>query len=150
MTQPMSPWRLFNYYSAPSIGEHQIDHKRRPGGGLSRCDKLGQSPPRKEILHSPMMRIAAMFLFASTVSALCTDLIGQASVIDGDTLEIHATRIRLWASPALPWRGQLAISVRAKAANELAAGPITSSALAEHSLFGQPRFPKTLNHQVRV
>jgi endonuclease YncB( thermonuclease family) len=28
--------------------------------------------------------------------ALAGELIGQASVIDGDTLEIHGTRIRLW------------------------------------------------------
>jgi endonuclease YncB( thermonuclease family) len=40
-----------------------------------------------------------------TVLALCSpasasDLIGQASVIDGDTLEIHGTRIRLWGIDA--------------------------------------------------
>jgi endonuclease YncB( thermonuclease family) len=27
-------------------------------------------------------------------------MIGQASVIDGDTLEIHSTRIRLWGVDA--------------------------------------------------
>jgi endonuclease YncB( thermonuclease family) len=32
--------------------------------------------------------------------ALSDDLIGQASVIDGDTLEIHGTRIRLWGIDA--------------------------------------------------
>ena len=28
--------------------------------------------------------------------AMADDLTGQASIIDGDTLEIHGTRIRLW------------------------------------------------------
>ena len=32
--------------------------------------------------------------------AFADDLIGQASVIDGDTLEIHGTRIRLWGIDA--------------------------------------------------
>ena len=32
--------------------------------------------------------------------ALADDLIGQASVVDGDTLEIHGTRIRLWGIDA--------------------------------------------------
>jgi len=36
-----------------------------------------------------MMRSATLFLLASTIAALSADLIGQASVIDGDTLEIH-------------------------------------------------------------
>src|SRR5712675_2322987 len=39
-------------------------------------------------------------LFTSTVAALPDDLAGQASVIDGDTLEIHGTRIRLWGIDA--------------------------------------------------
>jgi endonuclease YncB( thermonuclease family) len=32
--------------------------------------------------------------------ALAGDLIGQASIVDGDTLEIHGTRIRLWGIDA--------------------------------------------------
>ena len=32
--------------------------------------------------------------------AVADDLIGQASIIDGDTLEIHGTRIRLWGIDA--------------------------------------------------
>jgi endonuclease YncB( thermonuclease family) len=31
---------------------------------------------------------------------LADDMIGQASVIDGDTLEVHSTRIRLWGIDA--------------------------------------------------
>jgi endonuclease YncB( thermonuclease family) len=34
------------------------------------------------------------------------DLVGQASIIDGDTLEMHGTRIRLWGIDA-PESGQL-------------------------------------------
>ena len=37
--------------------------------------------------------------FTATV-ALADDLIGQASVVDGDTLEIHGNRIRLWGVDA--------------------------------------------------
>jgi endonuclease YncB( thermonuclease family) len=33
--------------------------------------------------------------------ALADDLAGKASIIDGDTLEIHGTRIRLWGIDAL-------------------------------------------------
>jgi endonuclease YncB( thermonuclease family) len=57
---------------------------------------------------------------------VCTEnLKGQASVIDGDTLEIHGTHIRLWGVDA-PESGQLcrggdSLQYRcgAKAANEL-------------------------------
>lgn len=46
-------------------------------------------------------RTAAFLTLLSLLSpALATDLIGQASVIDGDTLEIHGTRIRLWGIDA--------------------------------------------------
>src|SRR5947207_15869514 len=39
-------------------------------------------------------------LAASCGAALADDLIGQASVIDGDTIEIHGNRIRLWGIDA--------------------------------------------------
>jgi endonuclease YncB( thermonuclease family) len=39
-------------------------------------------------------------ILIATVPALADDLAGQASVIDGDTLEIHGTRIRLWGIDA--------------------------------------------------
>jgi len=74
-----------------------------------------------------MMRIATLLLLASTVAALSADLIGQASIIDGDTLEIHGTRIRLWGIDAPEssqfCRGQDSLQYRcgAKAANDLAA-----------------------------
>jgi endonuclease YncB( thermonuclease family) len=47
-------------------------------------------------------RVWAAVLVLSTWSglALADDLIGQASVIDGDTIEIHGTRIRLWGIDA--------------------------------------------------
>ena len=41
----------------------------------------------------------ARLLFAA--ACLCAEnLAGQASVVDGDTLEIHGTRIRLWGIDA--------------------------------------------------
>jgi endonuclease YncB( thermonuclease family) len=44
--------------------------------------------------------IVALLFFVSTGLALAADLTGQASVIDGDTLEIHGARIRLWGIDA--------------------------------------------------
>jgi len=44
--------------------------------------------------------IVAVLLLASTGMALPGDLTGQASIIDGDTLEIHGRRIRLWGIDA--------------------------------------------------
>lgn len=48
-------------------------------------------------------RIFALALAISALPALdarADDLIGQASVIDGDTIEIHGSRIRLWGIDA--------------------------------------------------
>src|SRR3954462_9631319 len=50
-----------------------------------------------------MMRqiaIAALFFLAMIGTAFSADVIGQATVIDGDTLEIHGVRIRLWGIDA--------------------------------------------------
>jgi Staphylococcal nuclease homologue len=69
-------------------------------------------------------------IFAVIALALCgaafgDDLTGQASIIDGDTLEIHGTRIRLWGVDAPEssqlCRGEDSLQYRcgAKAANEL-------------------------------
>jgi len=40
--------------------------------------------------------VAGLVLLFSCGIALPDDMTGQASIIDGDTLEIHGTRIRLW------------------------------------------------------
>ena len=70
--------------------------------------------------------IAALFILLFLWGpALADDLIGQASVIDGDTLEIHGTRIRLWGIDAPEstqlCRGDDSLQYRcgAKAANDL-------------------------------
>jgi len=48
-----------------------------------------------------MRKLSAFTLIMFTAgSGWGSDLIGQASVIDGDTLEIHGTRIRLWGIDA--------------------------------------------------
>jgi endonuclease YncB( thermonuclease family) len=49
--------------------------------------------------------VALMLALLSDV-AMADDFVGQASVIDGDTLEIHGTRIRLWGVDA-PQSSQL-------------------------------------------
>ena len=71
-------------------------------------------------------RTAALLTLLSLLSpALASDLIGQASIIDGDTLEIHGTRIRLWGIDAPEstqlCRGDDSLQYRcgAKAANDL-------------------------------
>jgi endonuclease YncB( thermonuclease family) len=67
----------------------------------------------------------ALMLLASTGIALSGDLMGQASVIDGDTLEIRGARIRLWGVDAPEssqlCRGEDSLPYRcgAKAANDL-------------------------------
>jgi endonuclease YncB( thermonuclease family) len=75
------------------------------------------------------LRTFARLLFATVclcASATFADnLVGQASIIDGDTLEIHGTRIRLWGIDAPEsnqlCRGEDSIQYRcgAKAANDL-------------------------------
>jgi endonuclease YncB( thermonuclease family) len=44
--------------------------------------------------------IAGLVLLFSCGVAMPDDMTGQASIIDGDTLEIHGTRIRLWGIDA--------------------------------------------------
>jgi endonuclease YncB( thermonuclease family) len=44
--------------------------------------------------------VTALALLASSDMAQSDDLTGQASIINGDTLEIHGTRIRLWGIDA--------------------------------------------------
>jgi endonuclease YncB( thermonuclease family) len=45
-------------------------------------------------------RILASMLLLFSGEALANDFVGQASVVDGDTLEIHGSRIRLWGVDA--------------------------------------------------
>jgi endonuclease YncB( thermonuclease family) len=49
-----------------------------------------------------LTRIGAIFavLVELIAVARADNLMGQASVIDGDTLDIHGTRIRLWGLDA--------------------------------------------------
>src|ERR1700747_1166366 len=72
-----------------------------------------------------LLIFAAVTLLTSPPPSLSDDLTGQASIIDGDTLEIHGTRIRLWGidapESAQLCRGEDSLQYRcgAKAANEL-------------------------------
>ncbi|SED24756.1 thermonuclease family protein [Bradyrhizobium erythrophlei] len=49
-----------------------------------------------------MIERLGLFLLLVLLSggALADDFVGQASVVDGDTLEVHRTRIRLWGVDA--------------------------------------------------
>src|SRR5690349_18759823 len=70
-------------------------------------------------------RTLVLMLLLLSGEALADDLVGQASVIDGDTLEIHGTRIRLWGIDAPEssqlCRGEDSLQYRcgAQAANDL-------------------------------
>ena len=44
--------------------------------------------------------LTGLALVASCGVAMSDDLIGQATVVDGDTIEIHGNRIRLWGIDA--------------------------------------------------
>ena len=69
--------------------------------------------------------VFAALVLAPASAAAADNLAGQASVIDGDTLEIHGTRIRLWGIDASEssqlCRGEDSLQYRcgAKAANDL-------------------------------
>jgi endonuclease YncB( thermonuclease family) len=45
-------------------------------------------------------RTLVLILLLLSGAAFADDFVGQASVVDGDTLEIHGTRIRLWGVDA--------------------------------------------------
>src|ERR1700694_1056741 len=73
-----------------------------------------------------LIKMAAVVAVLSLSSAaFADDLSGQASIIDGDTLEIHGTRVRLWGVDAPEstqlCRGSDSLQYRcgAKAANDL-------------------------------
>jgi endonuclease YncB( thermonuclease family) len=69
--------------------------------------------------------VICLMLLVASGSANSADMVGQASIIDGDTLEIHGSRIRLWGIDA-PESSQLCrgddslqYQCGAKAANDL-------------------------------
>ena len=45
--------------------------------------------------------VATVLVFVGGPAAVADGLVGQPSIIDGDTLEIHGTRIPLWGIDAL-------------------------------------------------
>ena len=78
-------------------------------------------PTFKSMHRTPVMLVILLLSSA----AFANGLVGQASVVDGDTLEIHGTRIRLWGLDA-PESSQLCRGADsnlyrcgAKAANDL-------------------------------
>src|SRR5690349_9235100 len=88
---------------------------------------VGEAANRAKLRMVTVSRLLCCLLLILAIGggALAADLIGRASVIDGDTLEIHSTRIRLWGIDAPEssqfCRGSDSLPYRcgAKAANEL-------------------------------
>ncbi len=88
--------------------------------------------------------IGAVFL--SCVAAFAEPIVGQASIIDGDTIEIHGHRIRLWGIDA-PESSQLCRNANsdlyrcgADAANKLAsfaAGKVVGCASVDRDRYGR-------------
>jgi endonuclease YncB( thermonuclease family) len=94
-------------------------------------------PTFKRMNRTPFVLV--ILLLSS--GACANDLVGQASVVDGDTLEVHGTRIRLWGVDA-PESSQLCRGADsnlyrcgAKAANDLdsfiARRPVNCTPVAE-------------------
>ena len=78
--------------------------------------------------QSKMKALAFVALLALNSTAAGQDIIGQATVIDGDTIEIHLQRIRLWGIDA-PESDQLG-----GADSELfRCGSAAASGLVDHS-----------------
>jgi endonuclease YncB( thermonuclease family) len=87
-------------------------------------------------------------LLAMNTAACAANLVGQASIIDGDTLEIHGTRIRLWGIDA-PESSQLCrgddslqYCCGAKAANDLDA--FIAARLVNRSPISLDRYGRTV------
>jgi endonuclease YncB( thermonuclease family) len=60
-------------------------------------------PPRAwvPVLRSVLPRLVGVaLLLASALPAVALDLVGRASIVDGDTLDIRGERIRLWGIDA--------------------------------------------------
>jgi len=51
-------------------------------------------------LMSRLTTVPTVLAFLLATTAAAEDMVGRASVIDGDTIEIHGTRIRLWGIDA--------------------------------------------------
>ena len=102
--------------------------------------------PRHPIIGMVLVAV----LLATAGPALTADVTGQASVIDGDTIEIHGTRIRLWGIDAPEGtqlcRGEDSIQYPcgAKAANDLdafiARRPVSCTPISRDQ-YGQPSIP---------
>jgi endonuclease YncB( thermonuclease family) len=103
--------------------------------------------------------MGAGLLIASSTWTFSADLISQASIIDGDALEIHSTRIRLWGIDALEsnqfCRGEDSVQYRrgAKTANGMAAfigGRLVSCAPMTLDRYGHTVAPCAVAGAVRA
>jgi endonuclease YncB( thermonuclease family) len=94
------------------LDEAEIGHIRTSSINepIRRIRRKARRNVRGAILSSPLKRAACALLIAlSAAPAAARDLVGQVSVVDGDTLDIHDERIRLWGVDA-PESSQLCSS----------------------------------------
>ena len=86
--------KRFFFHIHSWIGQSAQDKCRdlmgcRPRHGIAESDATG-------LRVRAAIGLAFLLLFVMSSVALSGELSGQASVIDGDTLEIRGQRIRLW------------------------------------------------------
>jgi endonuclease YncB( thermonuclease family) len=97
--------------------------RRAAALGLLRSGTTREGIGPHPIIPKLLITARAVLIFALMPVAFADDLTGQASIIDGDTLEIHGTRIRLWGMDALEsnqlCRGEDSLPYRCGAANDL-------------------------------
>lgn len=61
---------------------------------------VGVHVSQGQLRARPLKWLLLLVSIVGASAAFADDLVGRASVIDGDTLEIHGARIRLWGIDA--------------------------------------------------
>jgi hypothetical protein len=103
--QDAKVYRLDDYRAAPDTPVHLLEgrldcRKRRRAKRTGRGVLEQRAQRRCKGLMATRLVICLLLVLVWCSSAYSGDMVWQASIIDGDTLEIHGTRIRLWGIDA--------------------------------------------------